>query len=116
MTPTLIPPEEAAKRLGVPAAALREVAEAHGYLIQVGRAVRVREDELGEIIEKCRVKPRERVSTSSDARAAPPSTSSGRQDEPTCPPARAISERLKRPSRPISSGTPAQPVPLRRER
>lgn len=54
MTDRLLTIKEAADRLGVPAKALRRVAEDHGFIIKMGRAIRLDPNQLQEIIEKCR--------------------------------------------------------------
>tara|TARA_R100001086_G_scaffold209999_1_gene125881 strand:+ start:202 stop:441 length:240 start_codon:yes stop_codon:yes gene_type:complete len=58
--------DEAADELGVPKASIRTAAETHGFLVRMGRAVRVERDRLGELIEKCRDQPKGQGSTSSN--------------------------------------------------
>ncbi|WP_299986633.1 excisionase family DNA-binding protein [uncultured Ruegeria sp.] len=49
--------EEAAKLLNVPKGSLRSAAEKHGFLVRIGRAVRIDQDQLGDLVEKCKVAP-----------------------------------------------------------
>ena len=48
---------EAAAQLGVPKASLRSAAERHGYLVRIGRALRLDPSALPELIAKCQGKP-----------------------------------------------------------
>ena len=45
--------EAAAAELGVPCKSLRTAAEAHGYLIRMGRAIRLDREQLPELLRKC---------------------------------------------------------------
>ena len=49
MIPELLTIDEAAERLGVPRASLRSAAQEHGYLVRMGRAVRIDPDKLGKV-------------------------------------------------------------------
>lgn len=108
--PQLLRVQDAAKILDVEAAGLRRVAEAHGYLIRVGRAVRVRADELGEIVEKCRDQPKAHASTSAATRTDRPDGLSSTPAAPKLQPALAASAKLKARSRPTSPTATASPV------
>ena len=55
----LLTVNEAAAKLGVSARALRRVAERLGFLIKIGRAVRIDPNDLGELVKLCRVSPKE---------------------------------------------------------
>lgn len=106
--PHLISMRDAARRLGVPEAGLRRAAEAHGYLIRVGRAVRLREDELGELVELCREGRKAPASTSGQGETDRSDGSSSTRAGSSVQPALAAAEKLKRRSRPTSrKGTPA---------
>jgi hypothetical protein len=50
----LIALDEAAKQLGVPKASLRAAAEQHGFIVRMGRAIRIERNRLGDLIKKCR--------------------------------------------------------------
>ena len=54
--------------LGVPVASLRGAAERLGYLIRMGRAVRINPDDLEEIVNQCRDHPQEHASTAARTR------------------------------------------------
>lgn len=56
--PRLLSIPEAANILGVPEASLMREAQRHGHLIRVGRAVRILESELDELVDKCRTRPK----------------------------------------------------------
>jgi hypothetical protein len=55
---------EAAEELGVPMKSLRKVAEDHGFLVRIGRAVKIQRADYEGIIRACRSEPKERASTS----------------------------------------------------
>ena len=63
--------KDAAKKIGggVSHEALRAAAEKYGHAFKIGRAAGVLEDELGELIEKCRETPKAPVSTSGPTQA-----------------------------------------------
>ena len=94
--------KEAAERLGggVSHEAVRQIAEDHGHLIKVGRKVCVLEEELPELIDKCRVKPKAPASTSAPTQAR---GSSETPDSQTGARARQVAQKLKRISRNTSS-------------
>jgi hypothetical protein len=58
--------EEAAEELGVPRASLKTAAQKHGFIVRMGRAIRLERDRLPELLKKCRDQPREQGSTSSN--------------------------------------------------
>ncbi|WP_171172601.1 helix-turn-helix domain-containing protein [Ruegeria sp. HKCCA0370] len=49
--------EQASEILNVPKASLRTAAEEHGYLVRIGRAVRIDQDQLRDLVEKCKIPP-----------------------------------------------------------
>ena len=63
MTPALIAIEEAADELGVPVKALRAEAERHGFIVRIGRSIRLEQNRLGELIQKCRDQPKAHACT-----------------------------------------------------
>lgn len=46
--------EHASKLLNVPKGSLRSAAEEHGFLVRIGRAIRLDESQLGDLVEKCK--------------------------------------------------------------
>lgn len=110
---TLLTVEAAARRLGVPKASLLRAAEQHGFLILVGRAQRLREDELERLINKCRREPRAPASTFAAAPGATPSGSSGTRAGQKSALAHQLAERLKTVSRPTSQKSSGKVLPLR---
>lgn len=52
--PKLLTIKEAANRLGVPVGSLRRAAEMHGFLIVMGRTVRLDEGDFPALIEACK--------------------------------------------------------------
>ena len=52
MTPDLRTLEEAADDLGVPLRSLRTAAEEHGFLVQMGRAIRIDRNDYGRLVKK----------------------------------------------------------------
>lgn len=54
--PNLVTFPVVAKSLGVPVDSLRKVADEHGMTIRIGRALRLMEGDISELIELCRVK------------------------------------------------------------
>ena len=112
MIPRLLPIPEAADLLGVPAKSLLRAAETHGHLVRMGRSIRVVEDELGELIDKCRSQPKARASFCDDAQDDQPSGSSRIRVNPSEAQARQIAARLKSRSRNTSRESTAEVVPL----
>ena len=113
--PRLLTIDEAAEQLGVPCGSLRTAAQRHGYLVKMGRAVRIDPDTLGELIELCRENPQGPDSTSAPKAAAPATGLSATADN-SCQRALATAERLKASSRRTSrkgTGPPARMIPLK---
>lgn len=96
MARPLLKLEEAAQQLRVPKGSLRTAAENLGFLIRMGRALRIDPDSLEELVKACRVRPRERASTSAET---PGSGSSATPGAATDQQAQEIAERLKQRSR-----------------
>lgn len=116
MPPALLTIRDAATALGVPAKSLERVARAHGYLIMVGRAKRLRESDLEEIVEKCRCQPVEPACSSESARDGRRSTSSSTPDSQSAQRAQTIAQRLKGCSPNTSRARPAAVVQLTQAR
>ncbi len=91
--------KQAAKHLGVPAAPLERAAHIHGYIVQIGSAKRLKPEELGELIDKCRVHQREPGSTHVKEQDAIRSGSSGMKAASNSRPARQTASKLKALSR-----------------
>lgn len=105
---------EAAQRLGFPKQTTERVARDLGLLIMAGNRKRIDPNDLLEIIEGCRNKPKAPVST---AGATQGSGSSATQGAGTVQQALEIAERLKGRSPSTSpNATGAQVVPLSQAR
>ena len=97
--------DEAAAELGVKSGSLRTAAEQHGFLVRMGRSLRIESETLPELVELCREKPQERDSTNAvtaSSRSATVPDSSQRALE--------IAEKLKRRSPAISRNGTAPPA------
>ena len=57
--PQLLTIQEAAEQLGVPPGSLRTAAQRHGFLVRMGRAVRIDPNDLPELIRSCQDKPKD---------------------------------------------------------
>ncbi|WP_380710870.1 hypothetical protein [Sinirhodobacter huangdaonensis] len=103
--------EAAAAELGVPMRSLRNAAETHGYLVRMGRAVRIEKDSLGELIQKCRDQQKAHASTSS------PTARTGISETPDSQisqRAASAAQMLKKPSPPTSRPRDGKVLPLTR--
>ena len=89
--------DEAATELGVPVASLRRAAERHGFLVRVGRALRIDPNTLPELIERCREQPSPPVSTNAQMADSISVTA-----DDSCQRALETAERLKKLSRATS--------------
>lgn len=107
----LLPIKEAAAMLDVPAASLRAAADRHGKTIRMGRAVRLHPDDLGELIELCRVQAKEPASGSEKT----PASGSSSTARPSAERARQAARKLRQNSRDTSSNEAAPVVPLTRK-
>lgn len=103
--------EEAAADLGIPAASLRNAAEAHGFIVRMGRAVRIERNRLPELIKKCRDQPKEQGSTST---STAPSGTSSIPDAGQGQRAAQAAQRLKKPSQPTSPQKGGTVLPMSR--
>lgn len=106
--PQLLSFEALAAATGFAADALAREAERHGYVIQVGRRKKIRADEVGELLERCRVGRKGPASIGEPheepGKSATASSASAR--------ARQTAEKLKRPSRITSRASTGQVVQL----
>ncbi|PTV94989.1 hypothetical protein C8J27_106259 [Rhodobacter aestuarii] len=105
--------DAAAAELGVPRASLRTAAEQHGYLVRMGRAIRIEKASLGELIQKCRDQQKAHASTNSrTARTGISETPDAQINQ------RAVSaaQKLKKPSPPTSRQRGATVLPLNHTR
>lgn len=102
--------EDAARQMGLPVASLRSAADRHGITIRMGRAVRIHPDDLGRLIDLCRVDPKAPACTGgqTDRPSKSETTTTGHR------PAQAAALRLKARSRNTSRESTAQLVQLRR--
>lgn len=108
--------DDAAKILDVPAPALRKIADEHGLTVIIGRAVRLHPDDLGKLIDNCRVEPKDRAfSGATEGQNGHHSGKSGTA-KPACPPALTAAKMLKKPSRHTSSANTGQLVQLHRSK
>lgn len=103
---------EAAERLGVPQESLRAMADKHGKTIRIGRAVRLHPDDLGELIDLCRVAPKGRASTGEQSQGGNRSGKSGTPEASQSRPARQAAKRLRERSKDTSRQNPAPVVPF----
>ena len=72
----LIKTKDLAAQLGLPHDAMVDVASKHGLIIKCGRTKSIKEDEIGELIEACREKPKQHVCFSATEKVDRQSTSS----------------------------------------
>ena len=106
--------EEAAKILDVPVASLRTVAHEHGFIIRMGRALRIESDRIGELIEKCRVGQRAQGCTGEPQAVTESRSGKSETDQREFRPAQIAARKLKKPSPRTSNENIAQLVPLHR--
>ena len=104
--------EEVAAELGVPKASLRTAAETHGFLVRMGRAIRLERDRLPELLKKCRDQPKEQGSTSSNTARTGTSEILG---NPTAQRAAQAASKLKKPSRRTSQQEGGKVLPMSRK-
>lgn len=103
--------EDAAEELGVPRASLRTAAENHGFIVRMGRAIRLERDRLPELLKKCRDQPKEQGSTSSSTARTGTSAIRG---NPTAQRAAQAATKLKKRSVPTSPPKGGQVLPMSR--
>ena len=92
--------EEAATTLGVPVGSLLTAARRHGFLVKMGRALRIDPNDIPELIEQCRDKPKAPGYIAEKTAAV--TTSSGTPDAGRSQRAQETAEKLKRFSPDIS--------------
>ena len=105
--------EEAAEKLGVPVAGIRCEAERHGFLVRMGRSLRIEADTLGELIEKCRENPQDRASTGIVPAASTTSAKAGNSSARARETARKLKESSRRTSRRSTAPSLAPVIPLK---
>ena len=102
--------DEAAAALGVPKGSLTTAAKQHGFLVKMGRALRIDPDDLQELVRQCRTTPKDHgsiaVETAERTSSATETDSSQRALE--------TAAKLKRLSRGTSRRETDRPGQLRR--
>lgn len=73
--------DEAAQALGVPAGSLRTAARTHGFLIRMGRAIRIDPSDLQELIRSCQDLQQDRDSTGMSPRSGASATLGGNSSQ-----------------------------------
>jgi hypothetical protein len=101
--------EQAARELGVPVTSLRSSAEKHGFIVRMGRAIRLDRNQLQELIKKCQGQPKGQGSTNSNTVQT---GSSATQGNPTVQRAAQAAQRLKKPLAHTSQQKAAQVLPM----
>ncbi len=101
---------ELAKELDIPAESLRRAADEHGKLVQFGRAARILEDDIRELIDLCRVRGKAPDFTMSIEKAERPSGKSA-MARPASRPGLTTAKKLKQNSQSTSKGNSAQLAP-----
>ena len=108
--------EKAAQELDVPLGSLRSAAERHGFLVRMGRSLRIDPDTLEEFVEQCREEPQEQDYTSAPKERARATGSSVMAEDP-CQRALATADRLSKSSpstsRKRTDRPPAPVVPIK---
>ena len=99
---------EAAEQIGAPMAVIRRVADDVGLLIYFGRSPRIDPNDLGEIIDLCRSKPKARASTAAKTQVSGLSATAGESVQQ----AHEIAQKLKKHSPATSQNGTGQVVPL----
>ena len=111
MTPRLLTIEEAAKQIGVPRGSLRTAAEAHGFIVRMGRTLRIDQQSLPELIRQCQENQKALTYTSEQ-----PECGLSEKGKNSVQRAQETAERLKRLSPGTSqsvTGPPAQIHPIK---
>ena len=104
--------DKLASHTGFPKEALREVAKANGLIIQCGRSQKIREDEIEELYERCRVGKKEPASSNGSDQDENRSGSSRTRAASSGQQARQAAQKLKKPSPNTSHQNSGQVVPL----
>ena len=97
LVPRLLTIEKAAIELGVPPGSLRTAAQQHGFLVRIGRALRIDPNDIPELIDRCRDTPRDPDCIVAATAAAITSSATPEAGSPQR--ALAITEKLKELSR-----------------
>lgn len=108
--------QDVARHTGFSKDQLVKVASDNGLVIQCGRTKRIREDEIEELYEKCRVKKKEPASSSENEKGVNLSGSSQTPGAMNGQQARHAAKKLKKPSRSTSQPSSAQVVPLQHQK
>ena len=103
---------EAAERLNVSRRGLRAEAERHGFIVRVGKAIRIAETDLGELIKKCRDPAKGRDSSTAPTVTSSSFATANTECQQALESAAKLKERSRRTSRP-RTGPPAQVMPIR---
>lgn len=103
--------DEIASEIGVPKKSLQKAAERHGYLIRIGRALRLDRNQITELLKKCQDPPKEPDSTSSLTDRTGTSATRG---NPTGQRAAQAVQMLKKRSAPTSPPRDAQVLRMNR--
>lgn len=112
MRPDLATLDEAAHELGIPKASLRTAAESHGFLVRMGRAIRIDRNDFKPLVKKCQDQPKGQGSTStSTARNGTLPTQASDHSQQ----AALAAQTLKRRSRSTSPTKAGQVLPLNRK-
>lgn len=104
--------DDIADELGVPKASLKTAAETHGFIVRIGRAIRLERERLPELLKKCRDQPKEQGSTSSNTDRTGTSETRG---NPTAQRAAQAAQKLKKHSEHTSPQRAAQVLPMNRK-
>lgn len=104
--------DEVAEEWDVPKASLRTAAERHGFLVRMGRTLRLERDRLPELLKKCRDQPKEQDSTNSNTGRTGTSETRG---NPTAQRASQAASKLKKPSERTSPPKGGQVLPMSRK-
>ena len=99
MVPDLMTLDQAAKELGVPKGSLKTAAQEHGFIVRMGRAIRIDKNDFPKLVKACRDQAKAPASTSSNTgRTGISATPEG----PTSQRAAQAAKKLKKRSRPTS--------------
>ncbi|WP_122073718.1 hypothetical protein [Pseudophaeobacter sp. EL27] len=99
MIPDLATLDEAAKELGIPKASLRSAAESHGFLVRMGREIRIDRNDFKPLVKKYQNQAKAPASiNSSIARSGTSATPAS----PTGQRAAQAASKLKKRSQPTS--------------
>ena len=103
---------QVATHSGFSEASLVKIAQENGLVIQCGRSKKIREDEIEELFENCRVGKKVQASSKESARGGHAPGSSKTPAGMSARPARAAAAKLKQSSRNTSPASSGQVVQL----